>query len=136
MNMPRRIALISEHASSLARAGSVDAGGGQNIYVSQVARYLGLSGCDVTVFTFLFSWVASRSASTAPAKPAPTIRKSKESPDEGGRAQVVRSEGCGAVHGVSRLRDARQARQLLCIHASVIPSTTWIGRTWMPIPMK
>lgn len=50
MNMPRRIALISEHASPRARAGSVDAGG-QNIYVAQVARCLGLSGCDVTVFT-------------------------------------------------------------------------------------
>lgn len=47
MNMPRRIALISEHASPLARAGSVDAGG-QNIYVAQVARCLGISGCDVT----------------------------------------------------------------------------------------
>lgn len=50
MNMPRRIALISEHASPLARAGSVDAGG-QNIYVAQVARCLAASGCEVTVFT-------------------------------------------------------------------------------------
>ena len=32
-----RIALISEHASPLARLGGVDAGG-QNVYVAQVAR--------------------------------------------------------------------------------------------------
>lgn len=50
MNMPRRIALISEHASPLAGAGSVDAGG-QNIYVAQVARCLGAAGSEVTVFT-------------------------------------------------------------------------------------
>ncbi len=50
MNMPRRIALISEHASPLADTGSVDAGG-QNIYVAQVARCLAAQGCEVTVFT-------------------------------------------------------------------------------------
>lgn len=50
MNMPRRIALISEHASPLAGAGSVDAGG-QNIYVAHVARCLAAMGCEVTVFT-------------------------------------------------------------------------------------
>lgn len=50
MNTPRRIALISEHASPLAGAGSVDAGG-QNIYVAQVARGLAATGCEVTVFT-------------------------------------------------------------------------------------
>lgn len=50
MNMPRRIALISEHASPLAGAGSVDAGG-QNIYVAQVARCLAAAGAEVTVFT-------------------------------------------------------------------------------------
>lgn len=50
MNMPRRVALISEHASPLSGAGSVDAGG-QNIYVAQVARCLAAQGCEVTVFT-------------------------------------------------------------------------------------
>lgn len=45
-----RIALISEHASPLAVAGSVDAGG-QNIYVANVARQLAKAGHVVDVFT-------------------------------------------------------------------------------------
>lgn len=45
-----RIALISEHASPLATLGSVDAGG-QNIYVSHVARSLARAGHHVDVFT-------------------------------------------------------------------------------------
>jgi D-inositol-3-phosphate glycosyltransferase len=45
-----RIALISEHASPLATIGSVDAGG-QNIYVSHVARGLASEGHHVDVFT-------------------------------------------------------------------------------------
>lgn len=45
-----RIALISEHASPLAPAGSVDAGG-QNIYVAQVARWLASAGHEVDVLT-------------------------------------------------------------------------------------
>lgn len=44
------IALISEHASPLARAGSVDSGG-QNIYVAHVARQLAAGGHRVDVFT-------------------------------------------------------------------------------------
>ena len=47
---PLRIALISEHASPLAEAGSVDAGG-QNVYVAQVARSLAAAGHTVEVFT-------------------------------------------------------------------------------------
>ncbi len=45
-----KIAMVSEHASPLALAGGVDAGG-QNIYVAHVARQLALSGHDVDVFT-------------------------------------------------------------------------------------
>jgi glycosyltransferase involved in cell wall biosynthesis len=45
-----KIALISEHASPLAIAGSVDSGG-QNIYVANVARQLARNGHDVDVFT-------------------------------------------------------------------------------------
>ncbi|MFC5866615.1 glycosyltransferase family 4 protein [Aquincola agrisoli] len=45
-----RIGLISEHASPLAHAGSVDAGG-QNVYVSQVARALAAMGHQVDVLT-------------------------------------------------------------------------------------
>ena len=47
---PLRIALISEHASPLAAAGGVDAGG-QNIYVSHVAQELAAAGHHVDVLT-------------------------------------------------------------------------------------
>ena len=46
----KRIALISEHASPLAGLGGVD-GGGQNVYVGQLARHLGGKGYEVDVFT-------------------------------------------------------------------------------------
>lgn len=46
----RRIALISDHASPLALAGSIDSGG-QNIYVAAVARALARQGHTVDVFT-------------------------------------------------------------------------------------
>ncbi|MDL5033795.1 glycosyltransferase [Pelomonas sp. APW6] len=45
-----RIVLISEHASPLAQAGSVDAGG-QNIYVAHVAAALARRGHEVEVLT-------------------------------------------------------------------------------------
>ncbi len=48
--MPKRIALISDHASPLAAAGGVDSGG-QNVYVAQVARNLAVRGYEVDVFT-------------------------------------------------------------------------------------
>ena len=50
MNPARRIALISDHASPLARPGGVDSGG-QNVYVAQVARHLAALGREVDVFT-------------------------------------------------------------------------------------
>jgi D-inositol-3-phosphate glycosyltransferase len=45
-----RIAMISEHASPLALAGGVDAGG-QNVYVAHVARCLAAAGHQVDVLT-------------------------------------------------------------------------------------
>lgn len=52
MNSTRRlrIALISEHASPLADAGSIDAGG-QNVYVAHVAQGLAAAGHQVDVLT-------------------------------------------------------------------------------------
>lgn len=44
------IALISEHASPLAAAGSVDSGG-QNVYVAQIARQFAAAGHRVDVYT-------------------------------------------------------------------------------------
>jgi D-inositol-3-phosphate glycosyltransferase len=48
--VPRRIGLISDHASPLVSPGSIDAGG-QNVYVAEVARHLRALGHDVDVFT-------------------------------------------------------------------------------------
>jgi D-inositol-3-phosphate glycosyltransferase len=48
--MTRRVAMISEHASPIASLGGPDAGG-QNVYVNQVARQLGLLGHEVDVYT-------------------------------------------------------------------------------------
>ena len=47
---PRRIAMISEHASPLATLGGVDAGG-QNVYVEAIASRLARDGDRVDVFT-------------------------------------------------------------------------------------
>lgn len=46
----RRVAIISEHASPLGTIGGVD-GGGQNVYVAQVAKRLAEAGRYVDVFT-------------------------------------------------------------------------------------
>lgn len=46
----KKIAIISEHASPLALAGSIDSGG-QNVYVAQVARELARAGMQVDIFT-------------------------------------------------------------------------------------
>jgi D-inositol-3-phosphate glycosyltransferase len=48
--MTRRIALISEHASPLATLGGAD-GGGQNVYVGELAKALAALGYDVDVLT-------------------------------------------------------------------------------------
>ncbi|HJV83688.1 glycosyltransferase family 1 protein [Noviherbaspirillum sp.] len=46
----RKIALISEHASPLARIGSIDSGG-QNVYVAQLAKQLARLGYLIDIFT-------------------------------------------------------------------------------------
>ncbi len=50
VDRPLRIAMLSEHASPAAKLGSEDCGG-QNVYVDQVSRCLGLLGHQVDVFT-------------------------------------------------------------------------------------
>src|SRR5688500_10856473 len=49
-SMPKRIALISDHASPLTAAGGVDSGG-QNVYVAETARQLAAVGHSVDIFT-------------------------------------------------------------------------------------
>lgn len=48
--LPRRIAMISDHASPLAEPGSIDCGG-QNVYVAHLARELARAGVAVDIFT-------------------------------------------------------------------------------------
>ena len=76
------IALISEHASPLAAAGGIDAGG-QNIYVAQVARHLAALGHRVDVFTRrdaekpaeVLAWAPGVRVIHVPAGPPRYVRK-------------------------------------------------------------
>ena len=80
--MTRRIAIISEHASPLGLLGGAD-GGGQNVYVGQVARHLAEMGYDVDVFTRrdndllpeVTEWVGGVRIVHAPAGPPEPVPK-------------------------------------------------------------
>lgn len=80
--MTKRIALISEHASPLAVLGGVD-GGGQNVYVGEVAKNLSDLGYEVDVFTRRDSellpetaeWVNGVRIIHVPAGPPEFVRK-------------------------------------------------------------
>jgi D-inositol-3-phosphate glycosyltransferase len=80
--VPKRIAMISDHASPLAAAGGVDSGG-QNIYVAQVARQLAARGHRVDVFTRrdsplpleIVEWAPGVRVIHVPAGPAEFVRK-------------------------------------------------------------
>jgi phosphoheptose isomerase len=78
----KRIALISEHASPLATLGGVD-GGGQNVYVGEVAKNLAALGYEVDIFTRRDSsvlpeaaeWVNGVRIIHVPAGPPDYVRK-------------------------------------------------------------
>lgn len=80
--MKKRIALISEHASPLAILGGVD-GGGQNVYVGEIAKNLAALGYEVDIFTRRDSqilpeaaeWVNGVRIIHVPAGPAEYVRK-------------------------------------------------------------
>src|SRR3954449_11666661 len=82
--MPKRIALISEHASPMGVLGGVDSGG-QNVYVAQVAKHLAAIGYEVDVFTRRdnvdlpqeVAWVNGVRIINVPAGPAFPIPKEK-----------------------------------------------------------
>ncbi len=82
MTKPRRIALISEHASPLATPGGVDSGG-QNVYVAQLARQLAAMGHEVDVLTRrdaphlpeVVAWAEGLRVVHVPAGPASAVRK-------------------------------------------------------------
>jgi glycosyltransferase involved in cell wall biosynthesis len=78
----RRVALISEHASPLALLGGAD-GGGQNVYVAQLAQRLGARGWQVEVLTRrdrpdlpdVVAWSRNARIVHVPAGPAEPVRK-------------------------------------------------------------
>ena len=80
--MMRRIAMISEHASPLAALGGVDSGG-QNVYVSKLAKHLAGLGYRVDIFTRrddaslpdIVSWVKGVRIINVPAGPAEIVPK-------------------------------------------------------------
>ncbi|MDX2096793.1 MAG: glycosyltransferase [Leptolyngbyaceae cyanobacterium bins.59] len=80
--MRRRIALISEHASPFAILGGAD-GGGQNVYVGQLAKNLAAIGYEVDVFTRkdnpllpeVADWMPGVRLIHVPAGPTTPIRK-------------------------------------------------------------
>ncbi|WP_435018232.1 glycosyltransferase family 4 protein [Tundrisphaera sp. TA3] len=82
MRRRRRIALISEHASPLATLGGAD-GGGQNVYVGQVATHLARLGHEVDVLTrrdraglpAVVPWAEGARVVHVPAGPAKAVRK-------------------------------------------------------------
>lgn len=84
---PRRIAIVSDHASPLAAPGSIDCGG-QNVYVGQLARELALAGHQVDVFTRrdavrqkqLVQWLDGVRVINVPAGPAHHVPKEQMLP--------------------------------------------------------
>jgi len=91
------IAMISEHASPLATLGGAD-GGGQNVYVAQLARQLAALGHRVDVFTRREDPGVAEIVDFAPgvrvvhvvAGPARVIRKEKLLPLMDGFADEMR----------------------------------------------
>jgi glycosyltransferase involved in cell wall biosynthesis len=85
--MKLRIALISDHASPLAALGGTDCGG-QNVYVSQIARALASHGHQVDVFTrrddpalpLVVNACDGVRVIHVPAGPAATVRKEEMLP--------------------------------------------------------
>lgn len=80
--MKKRIALISEHASPVATLGGVD-GGGQNVYVGEIAKNLATIGYEVDLFTrrdrnllpLEAEWVQGVRIIHVPAGPPDSVRK-------------------------------------------------------------
>jgi D-inositol-3-phosphate glycosyltransferase len=80
--MLKRLAMISEHASPMARLGGVDSGG-QNIYVGQLAKGLARLGYEVDLFTRrdhplvpeVAEWVPGVRLVHVPVGPAAFVRK-------------------------------------------------------------
>lgn len=92
----RRIALLSCHASPLAAPGSIECGG-QNVYVANLARELGLAGHLVDVFTRrdapgqlpLVQWRPNVRVLHVPAGPAHDIPKERMLPYMDGFGRYV-----------------------------------------------
>lgn len=93
---PRRVALISDHASPLAAPGSIDCGG-QNVYVAHLARALAQAGIEVDVFTRrdapdlprVVQWHAGVRVIHVPAGPPRHVPKEAMLPHMGSFARAV-----------------------------------------------
>jgi glycosyltransferase involved in cell wall biosynthesis len=92
----KRLALISEHASPLALLGGAD-GGGQNVYVAQLASHLGELGYSVDVFTrrdrddlpVVVPWSRGSRVVHVPAGPPRRVRKEELLPHMGEFTQFL-----------------------------------------------
>ncbi|MFT4174257.1 MAG: glycosyltransferase [Rhodocyclaceae bacterium] len=97
MTIATRIALISEHASPLVESGAIDAGG-QNVYVSHVARQLAARGWLVDVFCrrddagqpVVINWYPGLRVINVPAGPPERIPKEDLLPHMGAFMQWMR----------------------------------------------
>jgi D-inositol-3-phosphate glycosyltransferase len=109
--LPKRIAIISDHASPLAAAGGIDSGG-QNIYVAQVSRHLARLGYSIDVFTRrdskalpeVLEWRPGVRVVHVPAGPAQFVRKEDLLPVMGDFSAYVRD--FAGAHGGYRVAHA------------------------------
>ena len=134
------IALISEHASPLAAAGGIDAGG-QNVYVAQVARHLARLGHRVDVFTRrdsenlpeILNWQPGVRVIHVPAGPARYVRKEDLLPHMEGFARWIcdfaRREGGYAVAHANFFMSGIAALELKrCLGTPVLVTFHALGR--------
>jgi D-inositol-3-phosphate glycosyltransferase len=105
--VPRRIAMISDHASPLAPVGGIDSGG-QNIYVAETARHLAAQGHSVDIFTRkdhpdlpeIVDWLPGVRVVHVPAGPAAFVRKEEILPSIPEFASFVQQFAAGARYDV------------------------------------
>jgi glycosyltransferase involved in cell wall biosynthesis len=134
------VALISEHASPLAAAGGIDAGG-QNVYVAQVARHLARLGYRVDVFTRrdgeklpeVLHWAPGVRVVHVPAGPARYVRKEELLPYMAGFARWVcdfaRREGGYSVAHANFFMSGIAALELKrCLGTPVLVTFHALGR--------
>jgi D-inositol-3-phosphate glycosyltransferase len=125
---PRRVDIISEHASPLATLGGADAGG-QNVHVASLATELGELGCEVTVLT-------RRDAAGVPARVpfAPNVHV--EHVDAGPAEPVARDDMFRHMPTFAlRLRRRWRAQRPDLVHAHFWMSAWAATQAGVPVPL-